>query len=242
MLHTNASAIGRHVDPAAARADLRGRRRVLGQDREQAVVGVLADAPARRRRRARAGSGRSGTGSIGSAVRCAGEPVGRRARARAPTPRMQRVAELASSRPCTRAPPSRSTAGSAREQVRPVQRHAGAHARVIGSELGAEVDALLPVGHARRQLAADREPAAPRAPAVRHRDLGLLARRSAKNSRASRSSSASSVAGTPWTRDQAEAAALEGGIQGTPSPPPAVDGCLTIHERADVHRRDRGHS
>ena len=45
---------------------------------------------------------------------------------------------------------------------------------VVGAELGAEVDAFLAVGYPRRELAADREPAPPRAAAVRHRDLGLL--------------------------------------------------------------------
>ena len=64
------------------------------------------------------------------------------------------------------------------EQVRAVQRQSGADARIVGTELLAEVDALLAIGHARRQLSAEREPTAPRPPAVRHRDGRLLVVRS----------------------------------------------------------------
>ncbi len=63
--------------------------------------------------------------------------------------------------------------GVAGEQVAAVQRHARRHARMVVAQLGAEVQALLPVGAAGRQLAAEREPAAPGAAAERHRVAGL---------------------------------------------------------------------
>jgi hypothetical protein len=51
-----------------------------------------------------------------------------------------------------------------REQIRAVQGSSGAHTRVVGRELGPEVDAFLAIGSPRRQLAADGEPAPPGRP------------------------------------------------------------------------------
>jgi hypothetical protein len=50
---------------------------------------------------------------------------------------------------------------------------------MVGAELGADVQALLPVGPARGQLAAEREPAAPGTAAEGHRvaRLGLFGKR-----------------------------------------------------------------
>ena len=53
-------------------------------------------------------------------------------------------------------------------EVAAVQRHARRDARMRLAQLGAEVQALLPVGTARGQLAAERKPAAPGPAAERH--------------------------------------------------------------------------
>src|SRR3546814_6456839 len=64
-----------------------------------------------------------------------------------------------------------------------VQRPALAHPRMIGRQLGAEVQAFLDVGPAGGQLAADREEAAPGPAAPGHGDLHLgLARQGAERS------------------------------------------------------------
>ncbi len=60
------------------------------------------------------------------------------------------------------------------EEVGPVEGRPVADPWVIGAELGAEVDALLQVGHAGGELAAHGEPPPPRPPAPGHGDLGLL--------------------------------------------------------------------
>ena len=70
------------------------------------------------------------------------------------------------------------------EEVGAVQCDAGADPVVVGIVLGAEVDALLAVGAARRELAADREPSAPRPPGPRHRDRRLGVGRRARRTRA----------------------------------------------------------
>ena len=63
---------------------------------------------------------------------------------------------------------------SGREEVRPVQRPSGPHPRIVGRELLAEVDAFLHVGATRGELAAHREPTSPGAPALGHGDVRLL--------------------------------------------------------------------
>jgi hypothetical protein len=54
-----------------------------------------------------------------------------------------------------------------------VHRRLRLHQRVRGGQLGAEVQAFLPVGTARGQLAAEREETAPRTAAQRHAPLHL---------------------------------------------------------------------
>ena len=84
------------------------------------------------------------------------------------------------------------------EEVGAVQSDAGADPGVVGSVLGAEVDALLAIGAARRQLAADREPSAPRPPGPRtSRSPPWRRSSSAKNSCDERSRSSCSVGSTP---------------------------------------------
>ena len=65
----------------------------------------------------------------------------------------------------------------AREQVAAVQREAGQHPRVVGGQLGAEVEAFLQVGLAGGELGADREETPPGPAAAGHGDLQLVGRR-----------------------------------------------------------------
>ena len=62
------------------------------------------------------------------------------------------------------------------DEVAAMQRYTRRHARMLLAQLGAEVQALLPVGPAGGQLAAERKPAAPGATTERHRvaRLGLF--------------------------------------------------------------------
>ena len=55
-----------------------------------------------------------------------------------------------------------------------MQRKAGANPQIVGSQFGAEVDSFLAIGPARSQLTVHGKVAAPRAPAMRHRDRHLL--------------------------------------------------------------------
>ena len=57
-----------------------------------------------------------------------------------------------------------------------MERYTRRHARMLVAQLGAEVQAFLPVGPARGQFAAERKPAAPGATTERHRvaRLGLF--------------------------------------------------------------------
>ena len=71
-----------------------------------------------------------------------------------------------------------------REEIGAVQREAGAHARIVASELLAEVQPFLRVRYARRELATEREPPAPRAATVSHRDQRLLLGRATRRTRA----------------------------------------------------------
>ena len=90
-------------------------------------------------------------------------------------------------------------AGSAGNRFGAVQRPPGAHGGVVGGQLGAEVEALLVVGPARRQLAAEREPAPPRR--ARRARMAMRALSSsgwAKNARASRSRRVRARVATPW--------------------------------------------
>ena len=60
------------------------------------------------------------------------------------------------------------------EKIRAVQRQSRPNPRIVGSQLGAEVDSLLAIRPARGQLTIDWKVAAPRASAMRHRDRHLL--------------------------------------------------------------------
>ena len=166
---------GRCRDPALGAADFEAAGGVLDEDREQPVVGVLADAPpngpVRRLRRKRripedAEQDRGLRGEVTF------EPVvveverARDATQQCVADRGQRVDELEYR--------GAQAVGSVGKEVRAVQRPSRPHARIVRTELLAEVQAFLPVGHPRRQLAAEREPAAPRAPAARHGDPRLL--------------------------------------------------------------------
>ena len=147
---------GAHLEPAAV---------VLGEDREQAVVGVLGDAPARIGVGVggAAGSGRSGTGR-------SGRRSGARSNQSASRPRPSAIP------PITRWPRTVSasihsrTAGRSPGDTRPVfgpwRRNAG---RRAGARRRSSTPSL-PVGDAAGQLAAEGEPAAPRPPAAGHRD------------------------------------------------------------------------
>jgi hypothetical protein len=60
-----------------------------------------------------------------------------------------------------------------REEIRPVERNAGDHSRVIRGKVGSDVEALFPIGAPGRELAAEREPPSPGAPATWHREARL---------------------------------------------------------------------
>ena len=162
----------RRLDPAIARADLEATAVVLREDREQAVVGVLADAPrlldllARRRRIVEDPEQGQRICEVARAECIFGVPERDAERAH------HDVAELRA-RVDMREHRSRRARRSAREQVAAMQRRSGSHARIVVGELGAKVDALFPVRGARGQLAAERKVAAPRPAAARHRDREL---------------------------------------------------------------------
>jgi hypothetical protein len=160
---------GRGVDPTLRGVDLQTAHVVLVKDREQAVVGVLGHAPAvvgrgwvaedpEQDRRVR--------GQIPS------EPVGVEAEPPGDArhhhvPQRGHGVERGQHRGPQLGRPGR-------EQVGAVQRHPRPHPRMVRPQLGAEVDAFLAVGHARGQLAAQREPAPPRPAGDGHGDRRLL--------------------------------------------------------------------
>ncbi len=147
------------------------RRRRL--DRRSSTVRSRC-APARptrfRRRSGRVGEDPEEDRRVGGQL--AFEPVGARPNASA-TPRMTvwPSAVMVSRYSSTVA---RNAAGRRGNRFGPCSGNAGADASIVGAELGAEVQPFLAVGYPRGQLAAERKPAPPGAPAVGHRDLGLL--------------------------------------------------------------------
>ena len=164
MLHTKTSgSAGTSIQPSRLRT-CRPPWCVLREDREQPVVGVLADAPRLGRRRLRRvvedaeQHGRVGGEVSREPVAVEAEARGR-CRARSAWPRRPPARSSAS----TVGP---SSAGSAGNRFGPCSGVPAARAGRRG-QLGAEVDALLAVGPARRELAADREPAPPGATAAR---------------------------------------------------------------------------
>ena len=172
MLHTSTSgSAGTSIQPSRA-VDLQPTAVVLGEQRQQAVVGVLADAPVG------VVAGRvvedpEQHGRISRHVLL--RTSGRRARARSRCRASPRPATRSSSVSHSRIAGPRS-AGSSGNRFGAVQRDAGDDPRVGRRVLGADVEALLAVGLPGRQLAADREPAAPCRARVRHRDrlLGVV--------------------------------------------------------------------
>ena len=165
--------VGGNVDPARGRPHLQAAGRVLEQHGEQSVVGVLPDTPGvavRRLGRRRVVEDAEEDDRVAREV--ASEPIGVEAETERDAPhhvltqRAHRFEILEHRVAQPGRPP--------RELVRTVEREPVAHARIVGLELGPEVDALLPVGNSGRELPADGEPSPPGAPAVHHRDPGLL--------------------------------------------------------------------
>ena len=73
-----------------------------------------------------------------------------------------------------------------------------AHPGVLGAQLGAEVQALLAVGHAGGELTAEREPAPP-GPAARAMAIAAFSSAGrAKKARAAASTRSASAGSTPW--------------------------------------------
>ena len=163
----------RRVDPPAAALDLQTACIVLPEDRQQAVVGVLAHAP----RRVRGPPGRR-EGIIENAKqhqRLAGVAIGEVARIQSQPERQtahQVVPHLLEVRHILEH--GFSKARNRRKQVRTVQRCAGQHGRMVGGQLTAEVDAFFPVGPARGQFVADAKIAPPGPAPQGHADLHLL--------------------------------------------------------------------
>ena len=171
MLQTKDCGSGGASIQPVARAHLQAADIVLPQQREQPVVGVFADAVQRvhalRHRPARVQEDAEQDQRVGSGV--AREVVRRQAE------RQRDAGHHAVTQRRDLAHVLEHRVAKARQhvvagqQVAAVQRYAGAHARVLVGQFGAQVQAFLPVGPAGRELAAQREPAAPGAPAQRHR-------------------------------------------------------------------------
>jgi len=160
----------RRLDPAGGGAHLQAADAVLAQQRQEAIVGVLADAvahvkalghgPARVEKDPEQDQRIGGVaarevvlGQFERAGDAGHDPMAERGHRRHPG--RDRLAE----------PGQHVVAGN---EVAAVQRHAGADPRMVVAELAAEIEPFLPVGPARGQLAAEREPAAPGAAAERH--------------------------------------------------------------------------
>ncbi len=179
MLQTNESSIGGASIQPRGGAHLQAADAVLAQQRQQAVVGVLADAVAHvealGHRPARVEKDAEQDQRIGG-VAAREVVLGQLERAgdgghHAVTERRDR--RHPGERWSGAKPGQHVVAG---KEVAAVQRHAGAHPRMVVAELAAEVEAFLPVGPAGGQLAAERKPAAPGAAAERHGEalLGFL--------------------------------------------------------------------
>ena len=175
MLHTNAPGVGRHVDPPACRPDLETAVVVLAQDRQEPVVGVLAHAPLVVVLTRSRGIGEDPEQDRRIGGQLAREPVGGQAERERDTAH-DGVAELCH-RVEVREHRFAQRGRPPREEVGTVERNAGANARIVGAELGSEVDALLAIGYSRRELAADGKPTAPRGRRVTSRSRPSRPRR-----------------------------------------------------------------
>ncbi len=178
MLQTNDSGTGGASIQPCCRVHLQAADGILAKQREQPVVGVLADAVAhiepRRDRPARIVEDAKEDERVGGVA--AREVVGRQVE-RAGDALHDAMAEGGDlGHPFEDRLPKPGQHVVAGDEVAAMQRHARRHARMLLAQLGAEVQALLPVGSARRQLAAERKPAAPGTTAERHRvaRLGLF--------------------------------------------------------------------
>ena len=185
---------GRDVDPPAlgrvgpAGEHLQSAGVVLCEQREQPVVGVLADSPPRRcPGRLICLDGRAGLfGLFGRCDRGVVEDPEQDRRIGAPLVERGVVAadaerDAAQHRSAyggDRIDPSGhqsgERSGSVGVEVGTVQGDAGRDPIVVGREFDAEVQALLAVGRPGGELVAEREPAAPRRAAVDHGDVALL--------------------------------------------------------------------
>ena len=188
---------GTSIHAVAARAPA-GRRRRPGRAASAARSRCARRRPtASRVAPSSADSGRSGTARSGRRSGVARTSPRSRPRPIA-MPRISASAtrSISSSHAQTAGP---SPAGCGGEQVGAVQRRAGAHPRMVGRVLGAEVDALLAIGSAGGQLAADRKPAPPSPPGVRPSRSRPSRRRRARRTRATASRVRScSTGSTPW--------------------------------------------
>ena len=160
---------GRRLQPALVGAHLQAAVLVLGQQGQEAVVGMFADAPAARfgGRIAEDAEQHRRTGQENL-----GEVIGRQAQGQG-DPAQDRLGRAHRSRHVglnSRA--QRRRAGG--PEVRPVHRPAGRDPRILRRQFLAEIDPLLLVGESRSELAAEGEPAAPGRTGLRHGDLGLL--------------------------------------------------------------------
>ncbi len=161
---------GTSIQPLPA-PDLEAAAVVLGQDRQQPVVGVLPDAPPLVLRRRVAEDPEEHRGLAGQVPL---EPVPLEPEAERHPPQQQ-VPERGHGRhPAQHRRPQLGDGG--REEVRPVEGAPGLHSRVVGGQLLAEVEALLLVGPAGGQLPAEGEPAPPCPPGAGHGQLALVRR------------------------------------------------------------------
>ena len=143
---------------------------VLCEQREQPVVGVLADAPLVRGLVARrVVEDPEQHGGIGGQV--LGEPGGREAEAERDAAHDRVGDESHRGEPLEDERAEFGRVG--RELVRTVEWCRRLHPMMSARMFESEVDAFLAVRHAGGELAPDREPAAPRCTGVGHGDLGL---------------------------------------------------------------------
>jgi len=162
---------GRCPDPAFRRGDLQAAAVILGEQRQQPVVGVLADPPPgglrRRRRVAEDPEQDRRVGGVSGGEVPGVEPEAQR------HSRQHRLGE-AGQRVQVREHELTQPGNLAREQVAAVQRQPGQHPRVASGQLGAEVQSLLQVRLPGGELAADRKVPAPGPAAPLHGDLHLV--------------------------------------------------------------------
>jgi hypothetical protein len=132
--------------------------------------------------------------------------------------------------------------GNGGPKVGPVQEHSGAHARMVGGQFGAEIQAFFPVRPARGQFVAGREVTAPGQTAGRHGDAHLLGlvlgeEGSGQSNGAVHQSAVHAVIG-----GIKEAPAAGGGIDRARCLQAQGRGSGWVHERTDVDNRRMAHA